>query len=97
MGEADRFAAWRVQERTDTQLLMKAVGATSSWFMIEKIETAEAPGTRLFFGSVIAPAQTGPNGTRRIGAIYSALLGFHVLYSKLLLASAKRRLARLSG
>ena len=96
-GTADRFAAWRVADRTETQVLMKAIGRTSSWFMVEDLGQAGDQKTRLFFGTVIMPVPYDTDGVPRIGAFYSALLGFHVLYSKLLLASARRRLRRISG
>ena len=96
-GEADRFAAWHVAERTENQLLMKAIGATSSWFMADQTDEQMPPVTRLLFGTVIAPSPAGRGGVPRIGRRYSALLALHILYSKLLLASARRRLVRLSG
>lgn len=91
-GEAESFAAWRVTERTGTELLMKAMGRTSSWFMIE----GATSGTRLYFGSAVAPKGAGPEGQvgRRPGGLHPLLTGLHVLYSRCLLASARRRLQR---
>lgn len=49
-GTAKSFAAWTVEDRTDTQLLMCDMHeATRSWF---KVEPAGG-STRLFFGSAV--------------------------------------------
>ena len=95
LGEVDRFAAWQAKERSDAELRMKALGRTSSWFKIERIDCGTASGTRLLFGSVVAPMQSDGNKPAPKGFLFSALLGPHRLYSKLLLASARRRLRRL--
>lgn len=83
----DRFAAWSVEDRTANQLLMcDMAGRTRSWFMVEP----GGEGTRLYFGSAVVPRKSGePN----LGFVFSALLGFHKLYSRALLATAVRRLS----
>ena len=48
-----------------------------------------AASDALYFGSAIVPRQRGGLGWQ-----YAALVGFHKLYSRLLLAAAARRLAR---
>ena len=76
LGEANKFAAWTVAERTQHQLLMRDFrNQTCSWFMV-------VPG-RLYFGSAV----TGTSSNTRGG-----LLGLHRLYSRMLLAAAKSRL-----
>jgi len=50
--------------------------------------------TRLFFGSAVVPIVDKRSGAVRMGAAYRALLGFHKLYSRLLLHAAVGRLAR---
>jgi len=88
-GEIDEFAVWRVKERAESQLLMKAIGRTSSWFMTVPF----SPGrTRLMFGSVVVPEGYPKPGADKMGFGFSALLGLHKLYSRLLLASAHKRL-----
>ena len=83
----DRFAAWTVEERTAGQLLMcDHLGHTRSWFMVMPCELAGGPATRLYFGSVVVPVRRFP---------YKVLIGFHRLYSRVLLSSARRRLAQL--
>lgn len=88
-GVIDRFAAWSVEARSDRQLLMCDVqGRTRSWFMV----VANGEGTALWFGSaVVANRETGAAG-RRLG--YRWLLGLHKVYSRLLLAAARRKLVR---
>jgi hypothetical protein len=90
-GAIERFAAWRVEDRAPNQLLMCDIhGSTRSWFMIEPVGEDSSPHTRLYFGSaVVAAALRRP--------LFRLLLGFHVLYSKALLRSARKRLADRSG
>ena len=89
-GDGDRFAAWTVEARTDRELLMCDVrGRTRSWFMT----VAEDDGTRLYFGSAVVPAAGPRSAPDRLGRRYRWLLGLHRLYSRLLLAAARRKLA----
>lgn len=93
-GSADAFAAWTVEARNSHQLLMCDVHQrTRSWFMVS------APGadqTRLWFGSAVVRNHDPDTGKPRLGPGYSALMGFHKLYSRALLHSAVRRLQRQS-
>jgi hypothetical protein len=84
-GVTDHFAVWSVEARSDSQLLMCPVGSrTRSWFMVQ----ADGGHSRLYFGSAVVPvARKGG-----LGFGFRALLGLHMLYSKALLASARRRL-----
>jgi hypothetical protein len=84
LGIRDTFAAWRVEERSAEQLLMRDFsGRTRSWLMVIP---AGSGGSRLYFGSAVVP----------MGFRFKALLGFHKLYSRALLDAARSRLARLS-
>lgn len=84
------FAAWTVEERTHDQLLLRDfTGRTRSWLMTMPATTG--PGTRLIFGSAVVPARGG-EGAPRMGVTFTALMGFHRLYSRLLLAAAARRI-----
>lgn len=90
-GLRDSFAAWRVGERTETQLLMcDQYDQTRSWF---RVTPQGAAGTLLQFGSAVA-ARRSANGALRMSSAFSTLLWFHVLYSRILLRSAWRRLHR---
>jgi hypothetical protein len=89
-GTARGFAAWTVEARTDNQLLLcDDLGRTRSWLMSE----AQGAGTRLYFGSAVVPRRDATGGSR-LGFPFKALLGFHKLYSRVLLHSARQRLRR---
>lgn len=92
-GRSQRFAAWSVERQDAEQLLLRDFrGRTRSWLMAAP---AEAPGsTRLHFGSAVVPVRDAASGRLSLGAPFQALLGFHKLYSRLLLAAAARRLQR---
>ena len=87
--EATHFSAWRVERRSDCEILMDA-GQTRSWLSVRSDGHA-VNSTTLLFGSAVVPMR--PNG--KFGLAFHALLGFHRLYSKLLLRSASRRVVRL--
>ena len=75
-GEIDKFAAWYVEERTEHQLLMSDYRDHTRSWFMV------TPG-RLYFGSAVIPKDRKS---------YKLLLGFHRLYSRMLLAAAKSRL-----
>lgn len=84
-GSGSRFAAWTLEARRPDEILL-AAGRTRSWLAV-----APAPdGCTLRFGSAVVA-----RGDGRLGAAFGALLGFHRVYSRLLLGSAVRRLAAL--
>ncbi len=95
-GSIDAFAAWTVEERTEEQLLMcDYLGRTRSWFMVSPKVTTGRPKTLLYFGSAVVPIENRKTGKLEIGSRFSLLLGFHKLYSKILLHSAKLRLEKM--
>jgi hypothetical protein len=53
---------------------------------------ATAPTTLLYFGSAVLPRKSRGAQTQNMGWVFHALLGFHRLYSRLLLSAAKRRI-----
>lgn len=82
-GRREQFAAWSVEARAPAQLLMcDLAGSTRSWLMAE----AAGQGTRLYFGSAVVRS--------RQGGVFHALLGFHKLYSRILLRAAVARLRK---
>ena len=91
-GTGNLFAVWQVGARSESQLLMcDQYEATRSWFRVVPDEA----GTTLQFGSAVASAP-GQNGAHAMSRGFGLLLGFHVLYSRVLLrAAAKRLLAQL--
>jgi hypothetical protein len=96
VGKATRFSAWRVEGQSSSELLLADfTGRTRSWLMAEPVA---APGhgvsTRLYFGSAVVPLAGSAGQKPRMGWLFQALLGFHSLYSRLLLQAASRRVAR---
>lgn len=84
-GQRDSFAVWDRAERRGNELMMhEASGATASWFMVRPV----TDGTEIYFGSHVRPRTPGAD---RMPFVFRALLGFHLLYSRVLLASAARR------
>jgi hypothetical protein len=94
-GVLNTFAAWRVEARSPDQLLMCDLsGRTRSWLMVAPLHTRDSAGTRLYFGSAVVPVTHKGSGRARRGFPFKALLGFHKLYSRILLHAARSRLAR---
>ena len=88
-GELDAFAAWTVEGRAPDQLLLADfMGRTKSWLMVAPLD---ATRTRLYFGSAVVKIRDR-SGQPSLGFSFSALLGFHKLYSRILLAAAKSAL-----
>ncbi len=91
----DSFAAWSVEARATDQLLLSNFrGRTKSWLMVAAPQNAGSPRTWLFFGSAVVPVRSAGAGRTRQGFVFTALLGFHKLYSRILLKSAVSRLSR---
>lgn len=92
-GERSAFAAWSVEARAADQLLLcDLAGRTRSWLMVQAIDRGAS--TRLYFGSAVVPVHDAKTGRPRMGPLFNALLGFHKLYSRVLLRAAVRRLSR---
>jgi hypothetical protein len=90
-GRGDNFAVWTVGERTSTQLLMcDRYGTTRSWF---RVVPQASGGTLLQFGSAVA-ARPAERNSLKMSRGFGVLLGFHRLYSRVLLAAARRRVGR---
>lgn len=90
---SEKFAAWQVENRRENELLMcDFVGRTRSWLMVEPVSTIEGHRTRLYFGSAVISIRNQKTGELSLGFGYQALLGFHKIYSALLLYCAKSRL-----
>ena len=89
-GQVDRISVWQVEARLDTQILLSA-GGTKSWLMVQPLDS----GTRLYFGSVLVPRPSKVEGkTPKVGWVLDSLMGAHLIYSRLLLGAAVRRLSR---
>ena len=81
-GEREHFSAWEVETRREDQAIL-AAGRTRSWLMV----APSGKCTTLFFGSAIVPRRQGGLGWQ-----FTTLLGFHKLYSRILLRAAARHL-----
>ena len=93
-GRVTSFSAWRVEARSESELLLADMsGRTKSWLMTQAAGHADGtPGTRLHFGSAVLPVRRHADDTSgNMGVAFQALLGFHKLYSRLLLGSARAR------
>jgi len=92
-GSIDAFAAWQVEARSENQLLMSDFHRrTRSWLMAVPMASAGGARTRLYFGSAVVQVKNPGTGRFTPGFGFRALLGFHRLYSKVLLHAAKSRL-----
>jgi hypothetical protein len=90
--EVDSFAAWSVEGRAPDQILLcDFMRRSRSWLMVAPIEEG---GTRLYFGSAIVPVRS-KSGKAVLGFPFNAMMGFHKLYSRVLLGSARSRLIAL--
>jgi len=93
-GRSESFAAWTVEGRADNQLLLADVsGRTRSWLMVVPAAADGVVGTRLLFGSAVVARRGQGSGQASLGPVFSLLLGFHRLYSQVLLAAARSRLS----
>jgi hypothetical protein len=92
-GDIESFAAWHVEDRNENEILMCDFhGRTRSWLMIVPVNRANDTRTRLYFGSAVVPIRNPKTGEPSLGLIFQVLLGFHKIYSVLLLYSAKLRI-----
>ena len=81
-----------VKARAADQLLMCDIGGrTRSWLMVAPSDVPRH--TRLYFGSAVVPVVNQATGKSSMGFGFTALLGFHKLYSRALLGAAATRLA----
>lgn len=93
-GKLDRFAAWTVEGRTDTQFLAcDYQGRTRSWLMV----TPNGSSTKLSFGTAVVSREKAGTGTSKPPLIFRLLTGPHRIYAQALLRSAVRRLGQISA
>ena len=91
-GGLSTFSAWSVEHQPPDQLVL-AAGRTRSWLMAASANPgSDPPSTKLYFGSAVVPRRGGGTGHAAMGWQFRALLGFHKLYSRVLLSAAGRRL-----
>ena len=99
LGASTSFAAWRVEERNPNQLLLADfTGRTRSWLMALPGERHSGDArTRLYFGSAVVPRLNASTGKKELGTTFRVLLGFHKMYSRVLLRAASARLRSQRG
>lgn len=92
LGQRDLFAAWTVEQRAADQVLLRDfTGRTCSCLMTK---AGAGPGsTLLYFGSVVTSVRDASTGRPTLGPVHGRLIGFHRLYSRMLLGAAARKLA----
>ncbi len=90
-GRAETLSAWVVLARTDNQILLGDYQSnTRSWLALLPLSSGKV--TRLHFGSGIRSVRDPETGEPTMTWGFRALGGFHILYSKILLAAARRGL-----
>ncbi|MDB9708066.1 hypothetical protein OAA76_05785 [Planktotalea frisia] len=88
-GTSNTMSAWQVERRDADQILLEVPQTPiRTWLM----RSGEGEKTQLYFGSAILPDAVDRNGNAKMPFLFHALLGFHKLYARALLFSAKRAL-----
>lgn len=84
---ADTFAAWRVEDRAEGQILLCDLsGHTRSWLAVAP---KEGGTTRLLFGSAVVPREG-----QALSGVVRAMIPAHRFYSRMLLRMAEWRLRK---
>jgi hypothetical protein len=92
-GSSNKFAAWHVEARSENEILLCDFrGRTRSWLMTAPINAGNGTRTHLYFGSAVVPIRNSKTGEPSLAFAFQALLGFHQIYSVLLLYSAMLRM-----
>ena len=92
-GTTTRFAAWTVEARGDDQILLcDFLGYSRSWLMC--LPSPDGAATCLHFGSAIVPRRVSATGKASFDPGFHLLKGFHLVYSRGLLASAAASLRK---
>jgi len=92
-GEISEFAAWSVAERLENEILLPDFhDHTCSWLMVSYPSTGK---TRLHFGTGVHRMRQQGEGAASLNMFFRATNGLHLLYSKVLLRSARNQLEKL--
>ncbi|MBL4768250.1 MAG: hypothetical protein JKY94_11125 [Rhodobacteraceae bacterium] len=93
-GSGKTMAIWKVESRTDTQLIMSVGnGPIRTWLMVDS-DSRESGTSRLYFGTAVLPTKTARDGQPNQSKVFHMLAGFHEYYSRLLLWMAARQFER---
>jgi len=91
IGERDSFSAWRVEDCDLKQILLSDFsGRTRSWLMVEPMLDANL--VRLYFGSAVVFPRNSLGQAIGPSLSFRMLVGFHQLYSRILLSATRRSL-----
>ena len=92
-GQVKTFSAWQVETQSNDELLLTDyTGRTRSWLMAVPINHENSPtSTLLHFGSAVIAQTHSASQKPSMGFLFRALLGFHRIYSHLLLRAACKR------
>ncbi len=95
--KASQFSAWTVEAQTDNELLLSDVsGATRSWLMVKNYaDNYPSISSQLWFGSAVVARINPKTGKAQLSVWVQLLLGFHKLYSRALMASARSKLQKM--
>ncbi|MEM6461777.1 MAG: hypothetical protein AAF724_07675 [Pseudomonadota bacterium] len=87
-GDAQRFAIWKVENRTSSELMLAVTGAPlRTWLKVDAV-AASRDRARLMFGSVSLPSPRSRADNPRPGLAYRLFVPFHLAYSRFLLNGA---------
>jgi hypothetical protein len=91
-GTSEAFAAWTVEGRADSQLLVcDFAKLTRSWLMAGARRDA-ASGTQLYFGTAVVPTARDRSGNPRPSFGFRLLTPVHRVYARALLRAAARKI-----
>jgi hypothetical protein len=91
-GASDGFAAWTVEGRAESQLLVcDFAKLTRSWLMAGARRDG-ASGTQLYFGTAVVPTARDRDGNPRPTFGFRVLTPVHRVYARALLRAAARRI-----
>ncbi len=95
-GKVSKFSAWSVERQSPSELLLTDfTGRTRSWLSAATAgDPSRPPHTTLYFGSAVVPRAKQGTQDLGMGWLFHALLGFHKLYSRMLLSAASKRVPK---
>ena len=84
-GTGTKLSGWETEQRDESQLLLAIFqNGIRTWLMVQPDGTK----TKLFFGSAVVP-KNADSDNPKLGWWVKTFMGFHLLYSRIVLAAAK--------
>jgi len=91
-GDVDRFAAWTADtDLPDLFIMRDFMGLTRAWFMCAPQDNG---ATLLYWGTISVSSEANQRRHRIWPRLFGVIMPFHRLYSRMLLSSAAKQLAR---